>query len=352
MLARQHLLTLTTLSVPEVMTQLVGLQAQSAASPYVGLWTRIQGFGRDDLAQQIVARTVVKATLMRSTLHLVTAEDYLKLRATLQPVMTSAWETIFKELKGEFDVAKLVDVARSFIALEPRSFAEITAMLLEAMPGYEAGALRYGVRTHLPLIQVPVDRQWSYPGNPKFALADAWLNRPIPHGEDLHGLTRRYLSAFGPARVTDMQTWSGLSKLKENFEQLRPELVTYRDEQGVELFDLPDVEMPSADVVAPERFLPEFDNVLLSHSNRTRIVADAYRKRVYLPGLRVAPTFLVDGFVAGVWKVEKKKGEATLTIEPFETLSKTSRHALQSEGEALVRFVEYDAKTHAVQFAD
>lgn len=352
MLARQFLLDRTTQSVPEVMEQMVGLQAQAAAAPYIGLWTRVQAFQRDDLARLIEDRQVVKATLMRSTLHLVTTRDYLRLRATLQPVMTAAWEAIFKELKGNFDVQKLVDLARPFLAEKPRTFAEITAMLQEAMPGYEPGPLRYGVRTHLPLVQVPVKKQWSYPGNPQFALADQWLGQPIPTEEDLRSLTLRYLAAFGPARITDMQTWSGIGKLKEHFEELRPELVTYRDEQGVELFDLPEMPLPSADTPAPERFLPEFDNVLLSHSNRTRIVADAHRSRVYLPGLRVAATFLVDGFVAGVWKVEKAKGVATLIMQPFDTLPAGSRKALAEEAEALVRFIEPEAKSYEVRFDD
>jgi hypothetical protein len=295
---------------------------------------------------------VIKATLMRSTLHLVTRDDYLRLRATLQPVLTAAWEAIFKELKGNFDVAKLVKVARPFIAEQTRTFAEITAMLREAMPGYEAGALRYGVRTHLPLVQVPVQKQWSYPGNPQFALAEAWLGQPIPQEADLPMLVRRYLAAFGPCRVTDMQTWSGLGKLKELFEQMRPELVTYRDEQGVELFDLPDGELPSPEIPAPERFLPEFDNILLSHANRTRIVADEFRKKVYLPGLRVAATFLVDGFVAGVWKSEKSKGVATLTLEPLTKLNKASRNTLSEEGETLLRFVEPEAKQFEVRFVE
>ncbi len=351
-LARQLLLARASISVPEAMERLVGLQAQNALPPYVGLWTRLQNFRRDDLAQRIEDRTVVKATLMRSTLHLATAEDYLRLRATLQPVLTNAWEAIFKQLKGTFNLERLLEVARPFIAEEPRTFADITAKLLEAMPGYEAGALRYGVRTHLPLIQVPIRKQWSYPGNPQFTLAEAWLKQPIPTEEDLRILTLRYLAAFGPARVTDMQTWSGLPKLKENFEALRSELVTYRDEQGVELFDLPAIELPAADTAAPVRFLPEFDNVLLSHSNRTRIVADTYRSKVYLPGLRVAATILVDGFVAGVWKIEKKKGVATLIIEPFKALTKVSRQALLEEGESLVRFVEGDAKHFEVHFSE
>jgi hypothetical protein len=357
-LARQLLLERVTqpgtdrTSVSGIMERLVGLQAQQPSAPYVGLWTRIQDFRRDDLANLIENRQVVKATLMRSTLHLVTTKDYLQLRATLQPVLTGAWEAIFKELKGNFDVDKLLSIARPYIAEEPRSFAELTAKLTEEMPGFEAGALRYGVRTHLPLIQVPIAKQWSYPGNPKFALAESWLDQPIPTDVDTRMLTLRYLAAFGPARVTDMQTWSGLPKLKENFEQLRSDLVTYKDEQGVELFDLPEIELPGAEIAAPERFLPEFDNLLLSHSNRTRVVADAYRSKVYLPGLRVAATFLVDGFVAGVWKVAKSKGVATLTIEPFESLTKASRNALSEEAEALVRFVESDAKSYAVTFAD
>jgi hypothetical protein len=339
------------ISVPDALEQLVGLQAQQASSPYVALWTRIQGFERAALAKLIEMRQVVKATLMRSTLHLVTREDYLAIRATLQPVLTAAWEAIFKGLKGNFDVERLVRVARPFLAEKPRTFAEITEMLLEAIPGYEAGALRYGVRTHLPLIQVPVSKGWSYPGNPQFALAEQWLNTLIPTQEDLPALILRYLAAFGPARVTDMQTWSGLGKLKENFEQLRPQLVTYRDEQGVELFDLPNLELPPPDTPAPVRFLPEFDNVLLSHANRTRIVADVHRTRVYLPGLRVAPTFLVDGFVAGVWKAERTKGVATLTVEPFAPLDSATRQVLSEEGEALLRFVEADAKGYAVRFA-
>lgn len=339
-------------AVPSMIERLVGLQAQQPSSPYVGLWTRIEKFKRDDLAKLLEERKVVKATLMRSTLHLVTSEDYLHLRATIQPVLTAAWESIFKELKGNFDLDKLLSIARPFIDEEPRTFADITAKLLDEMPGFEAGALRYGVRTHLPLIQVPIAKQWSYPGNPQFTLAESWLNQPIPTESDMRMLTLRYLAAFGPARVTDMQTWSGLPKLKENFEKLRDELVTYRDEQGVELFDLPGTEVPSGETVAPERFLPEFDNLLLSHSNRTRVVADAYRSKVYLPGLRVAPTFLVDGFVAGVWKVEKTKGVATLTIDPFEPLSKSSREALRDEGDALVRFVESDAKSYSVAFRE
>ncbi len=152
--------------------------------------------------------------------------------------------------------------------------------------------------------------------------------------------------------MADMQAWSGLTKLKAAIEKLKPELRVYRDERGHELFDVPDIALPDADTPAPERFLPEYDNLLRGHQDRTRVVADTHRPKVYLPALRVASTILVDGFVRGAWKIEKKKGTATLLIEPFDTLTKQNRKALTEEGERLVRFVEADAKAFEVRFAD
>jgi hypothetical protein len=352
-LARQMLLERDSLPVPAAVERLVGMQAQQAIAPYVGLWTRIKDFTRGDLARLIESRKVIKATLMRGTLHLATAADYLWLRGTLQPALTAGFEDITKRREGKaIDFDKVFKAARKFIGDEPRTFAEISAMLAELDPDADIGSMRYAVRTHIPLIQVPVSKGWSYPGNPQFTLAESWLGQPIPGAEDMRALVFRYLAAFGPASVTDLQTWSGLPKLKEAVENLRPELVVYRDEGKREVFDLPDAPLQDADVPAPERFLPEYDNVLLSHQKRTRIIADDYRKGVYLPGLRVASTILVDGFVRGVWKVEKSKGTATLTITPFADLTKQNRAALTDEGERLVRFVESDAKAHAVRFAE
>ena len=352
MLARQLLLERVSLSVPAAIERLVGMQAQLAQAPFIGLWTRLDGFERADLARLLEDHSVLKATAMRATLHLVTADDYLWLRPTIQPILDAAFESIARQ-RGEIPALEtLIEIARDFIGEQPRSFAEITALFEARFPNADVGAMRYGVRTNLPLVQVPVSGGWSYPGNPKFALADAWLGRPIPTEGDFRRLVFRYLAAFGPARVTDLQTWSGMPKLKEAVEALKPELQVYRDEQGVELLDLPDMPLPPGDTPAPERFLPEFDNLLLSHSNRTRIVADEFRPRVYLPALRVAATFLVDGFVAGVWKVEKVKSTATLVVEPFAPLPPGSRAALADEAERLVRFMEPAAKSHAVRFAD
>lgn len=351
-LARQMLLERVTLPVPAAIERLAGLQAQSPRAPYVGLWTRLNSFQRDDLATLIDQRVVVKATLMRSTLHLVTTADYLRLRGALQPVLTSAYESISLRRDGGIDVKQILSAARPFIAEQPRSFAEISDMLEARMPDHDPGAMRYTVRTHIPLIQVPTDTRWSYPGNPKFTLAEDWLNQPIPADDHLRDLIFRYLAAFGPAAAADIQTWSGLGQLKDTLNRLRPDLVTYRDARKRELFDVPGAPVPDADVHAPPRFLPEFDNLLLAYKDRTRVVADAHRSKVYLPGLRVAATILIDGFVGGVWKTEQKKGAAVLTIEPFETLKPADRAALLAEGELLLRFVEPGAKTHNVRIVE
>ncbi|MEP7341131.1 MAG: winged helix DNA-binding domain-containing protein [Acidobacteriota bacterium] len=350
-LARQMLLEREAFAVPAAIERLVGLQAQLASAPYLGLWTRLRDFRRESLADLIENRKVVKATFIRGTLHLVTAEDYLRFRTTLQPLLVGAASVIAKQRGGDFDLDKVLKAARKFIGEKPRTFAEISEMLTSLMPDVDVGAMRYSVRTHIPLVQVPIPSGWSYSNKPEFTLAEEWIGRKISPKDDLQELVKRYLAAFGPASVTDAQTWLGL-KLKETFEKLKPELQTYRDEGRRELFDLPGVQLPSEDVPAPVRFLPEYDNLLLSHRNRTRVVADEYRSRVYLPGLRVAATILVDGFVRGTWKIEKTKTAAALVITPFDKLTKKDRTALTEEGEQLVRFVEPKAKSFVVRLAE
>ena len=352
-LARQMLLERAAVPVAEGIERLVGLQAQAAMAPYVGLWTRLDGFDRDDLAAAIEDRTVVKATLMRGTLHLVTAADLAWLRPSIQPALTAGWESIAGRRSNEgeaFDLEEVLAAGRSFVADEPRTFAEISAMLTELHPKADVGAMRYGIRTHVPLVQVPTDTRWSYPGRPRFTLAETWLGAPVPDEPDPGRLVTRYLAAFGPATVADMLAWSG-QDMSGAVEAVRSDLVSFRDEKGRELLDLPDAPRPGGDADAPERFLPEYDNLLLSHKVRTRVLADEHRSQVYLPGLRVRATFLVDGFVAGGWKVEKSKRVATLTLEPFGPLGERSRKALEAEAEALVRFVEPAAKAHAVAVA-
>ncbi|MEE8524811.1 MAG: winged helix DNA-binding domain-containing protein [Thermoanaerobaculia bacterium] len=347
-LARQMLLERQASPAAAAVERLAGLQAQQARPPYVGLWTRLRDFGRDDLAELIDRRAVVKATWVRATLHLCTADDYLRLRSALQPMLTKAWSGIAKRRGTDFDLEEVLTTGRRFIDEQPRTFAEISAMLTELLPSFDVGAMRYAIRTHLPMVQVPSDNPWSYSNKPAFTLAESWLGRPMAPEDGLRELVMRYLTAFGPASVTDMQTWSGLPKLKDVFAELRPELRTYQDGRR-ELFDLPDRQLPGEDVPVPVRFLPEFDNLLLAHDKRQRVIADEHRSKVFLPGLRVRATFLVDGFVAGGWKIEKAGKTATLVIEPFASLARRDQIALVEEGERLVRFAEPKAKSFAVR---
>jgi hypothetical protein len=352
-LSRQLLLERMAMPVTTAIERLVGLQAQLSVAPFVGLWTRVRDFRREDLARAIEERRVVKATLMRATLHLSTAGDFLLLRATLQQMLSlAASEIVRRREPRELDVKTLLQEARRFIAEKPRTFAEISAMLSDLRPDRDVGAMRYTVRTHIPLVQVPVKGGWSYPANPQFTLAESWLGKRILPEDNFRTLVLRYLAAFGPASITDLQTWSGIPKLKNRVEAIKSDLVVYRDEGKRELLDLPDTVLPDADTPAPVRFLPEFDNLLLAHDKRTRVIADEHRSRVYLPGLRVAATFLVDGFVRGAWKVEKTKTAASLVMEPFEMLAKKVRAALAEEGEGLVRFLQPEAKSHEVRFAE
>jgi hypothetical protein len=353
-LARQFLLERADLPVVDAVTHLVALQAQLARPPYVGLWTRLVGFTRADLSTQIERKHIIKATFLRGTLHLLTAANYLQLRATLQPVLTSALDGIVKQRGARVDVPRLVEAARALMLERPCSFAQITTLLTGLVPDGDPGAMRYAVRTHLPMVQVPNQKGWSYPGNPQFTLADAWLGTTVPTSERRPDLVKCYLAAFGPATVKDMETWSYLKDLQPVFDTLRSELVVYRSEPGrrSEVFDLPD--SPIADEEAPVavRFLPEFDNLLLAHQDRTRVVPRAYRSKVYLSGLRVAATVLIDGFVAATWITERVKQTASIIISPLEPLGKAVRAQLTDEAEQLVRFVEADAQSFEVRIVE
>ncbi len=338
-LARQMLLERAAVPVSEAVERLVGLQAQVPYPPYVGLWTRLRDFRREELTRLIEDRQVVRATLMRSTLHLMTADDYLLLRPALQPALTRSMNSLTgKRIEG-LDIDRLVGAARAYFEEGPRTFAGLRTLLSELEPERDQSALAYVVRTQLPLVQVPSGGPWGYSGKAPFTTAEAWLGRTLSGSADPRGLVLHYLAAFGPATVRDVQAWSGSVRLKEPVEEIKPELRTFRDERGNELIDLPDAPLPPADTPAPPRFVPDYDNLVLSHADRTRVIPDEHRKKVFLSAARVRATFLVDGFVGGAWKIEKTRKTARLVIEPFEPLSSEDRDALAEEGERLVRFV-------------
>jgi hypothetical protein len=327
------------------------MQAQEPKPPFVGLWSRVAGFRRDDLHQALHEREVVRATLMRGTLHLFSADDYLALRQTIQPVLTRALQGILAAQKtDDLDLEGVLAVASELLAERPRTFGELRPLLLEAFPAVNDRALGYATRMELPLVMMPTESRWSFPANADFALAEQWLGKSLASQDAVQTLVLRYLAAFGPATAADAQTWSGLPGLQPVLDGLRPQLRVFRDERGKELFDLPEAPRPDADTPAPPRFLPEFDNLLLSHADRTRVLAEEHRAHVYLSkNLRVRATFLLDGVVSGTWRVERKRKAATLQLTPFSNLGKRDAAALAEEGERLLRFVEEDASTFEVQ---
>ncbi len=355
-LERQLLLCRQKLPAVEAIEHLVGLQAQAPNPPYIGLWTRLEGLHPDELARLIIDRRAVRIALMRNTIHLVTARDCLALRPLVQSVIDRdlyANRTHRASIEG-MDIQALVAAGRTLLEERPRTAKELGVLLKERWPERDATSLARAIRHLVPLVQVPPRGVWGKSGQAAHTTAEAWLGRPLDPDPSLDEMIVRYLGAFGPATVKDVQTWSGLTRLGEVTERLRSRLRTFRDEQGKELFDLPDAPRPCSDTPSPPRFLPEFDNLILSHADRTRVIADNHRKVIASKNGMVPATVLVDGFVRGTWKTERARGKVTLMIEPFEPLAEEDRAALAAEGERLVRFVAKPegAEAFEVRFAE
>jgi hypothetical protein len=286
---------------------------------------------------------------MRATLHLLGAADYAAFRPALQPVMERAVRALGDRAQG-LDLEAVLMTARTLLLERPLGFNELRRLLQEQFPDVNDRALGYTVRTHLPLVMVPTDARWGFPSVAEFTLADEWLGAPLPEDGTPEQLVLRYLAAFGPASAADAQTWSGLQGLAPVFEALRPQLLVFKGERGRrELFDLPGAPRPDGDVPAPVRFLPEFDNLVLAHADRTRLVADEHRGALVTKNLRVRASFLWDGMVAGTWEVQRRGGAATLAMTPFRALPGRASKALTAEAEALLRFAAADATSFAVR---
>ncbi len=340
-LERQMLLRRRKLLAIEAIEHLVGMQAQAPNPPYVGLWTRLEGFHPDELARLITDRRAVRIALMRNTIHLVTARDCLRLRPLVQPVLDRGLYANRAHRGGieGVDIEALVAAGRALLEERPRTAKELGRLLQEHWPDRDPASLARAIRYLVPLVQVPPRGVWGKSGPAAHTTAESWLGRPLDPDSSLDEMVVRYLGAFGPATVKDIQTWSGLTRLGEVTERLRPRLVTFRDEQCKELFDLPDAPRPDPDTPSPPRFLPEFDNLVLSHADRTRVISNDYRKVIASRNGMVPGTVLVDGFVRGTWKMERTRGKVTLVIEPFEPLPKMDRDALAAEGERLICFL-------------
>jgi hypothetical protein len=350
LLERQMLLRRAAVSVEEALERLVGMQAQAPDPPYLGLWTRLEGFRLEDLSTLIRERKAVRIALMRSTLFLVTARDCLALR----PVLDAALRDWALGVHGKgvvgVDLDALANAGRALAEEKPRTFHELGQLLGERWPDADPSALGNMVRNLVPLVQVPPRGIWGEGGPAAHTTAEAWLGQPLDPEPSVDTMVLRYLAAFGPATARDVQHWCGLRRLGQVLDRLRPQLRTFRSEAGAELFDLPDAPRPDADTPAPVRLLPEFDNVLLSHADRARIISEERRKRVFTVNGIIRPTILVDGMVRGMWKMDRRRGAATLLISPFEPLARSDRAALEKEAMALLRFAAPDAADFDVRF--
>jgi hypothetical protein len=410
-LDRQLLLGRAALPARQAVGHLAGLQAQAPLAPYVGLWTRLAGFGHDDLKDLLAERSVVRAHLMRNTVHLVTAADFLAFRPLFQPLMERALAGNFGRNLAGLDLTELRAFARVLLAERPLTRTQLAELMSPRWPDHDPAALAYAVTHLLSLVQVPPRGLWGRTGPAAFALADAWLSAPEsdppdraraggpssapdparaggpssppdparaggpssppdparaggpssppdPAGPDgrsappdparaMEQLVLRYLAAYGPASVADMRAWSGLTRLREVADRLGPRLRRFTGPGGTELLDLPDAARPGADLPAPPRFLPEYDNLLLSFADRSRVIRDG--RPVPLPPGNGATTgtLLVDGFWQADWTISRERDRATLEIRPFGPFGSRGRigpfglawrEAITAEGGRLLEF--------------
>jgi Winged helix DNA-binding domain len=343
-LERQLLLHRSELAPLEAIEHLVGLQAQEPHDPYTALWSRLDGFRPEQLAELLESRQAVRLPLMRSTVHLVSGDDCLVLRPAMQPVLDA-------ELARHFEYApRLRDIslgpalayARSVLEERPRSGRELRALLAEQFPGEDAAALAYACRNHLALVQVPPRGLWGRSAQVTTTTAESWLGRPLVRKPSLEEITLRYFGAFGPASVADLTAWCRLTGLRAVVERIRPTLRTFRDETGRELFDLPGAPRPDPDTPAPVRFLPEYDNLLLSHADRSRFHEGAD----WLAAVegRVKGTVLVGGLVRGVWRID-----GSALVVQHAKLTKRAQASVAVEGRRYLRFARPDTSESDVR---
>jgi hypothetical protein len=350
-LARQLLLERSPLDPKAAVEHLVGLQAQLPQNPYTGLWSRLERFDPRALSRLLEEREVVRIVVIRGTLHLVTADDALLLRPLVQPVLDAELERHPDHgppLRG-VDLEPVLAFARELLAERPRTGPQLRAALAEPFPGLDGAAAAYACRNHLAVVQVPPRGLWGQGGQVTVTTAEAWLGRPVDPAPSIDAVVLRYLAAFGPATAADVTAWSGLAGMREVLDRLAPQLRPLRDDRGRELVDLPDAPRPDADVPAPPRFLPEYDNVLLSHADRRRFTVEHLRP-LELPASPDRGAVLSDGTGCGTWWIERDRAarRATLVVHLVVRLTKRATGAVEAEGRRLLRFLDPGAD-HDVQ---
>jgi winged helix DNA-binding protein len=333
LLARQHLIEPRSATALQEIEHLVGMQAQIPNAPYVGLWSRLENFTPSELGSLIERRQAVRIGILRNTIHLMSGRDALRLWPLFQSLLAQRLRTSpFGRTTVGIDLEAVVTEAARLFREKPRTLAQLGVVLHERWPKAPAASLAYVTRHLMPLVQVPPRGVWGKRGQPTWSTAEVWLGRSLESEPSADSLIRRYLRAFGPASIADIAEWSGLTGLRAVIQRLRPELRTFKDERGRELFDVPEGPLPDPGTPVPPRFLPEYDNLLLGHQDRSRVIAFEHR-HVVLNG-----TFLLDGIVAGTWSLSKKRDGSRLVVSSFRSLRKAERAGLADEAERLLAF--------------
>ena len=355
LLARQGLLERSRMPAAAMIERLAGMQAQIPENPYLALWSRLRDFDAHELSDLIAAREAVRAQLMRATIHLVTAADMRLFAPVTLPVLVRTFKSPWAAKLAGADVEAVVAAGLELLAEQPRTRTELGALLAPRWPDADPAALAHAVTFHGLLVQVPPRGLWGGHGQATWAPAATWLSAEPRSDASADRLVLRYLAAFGPATVADIRTWSGLTGLREVVARLRPDLRTFCDERGRELLDVPDGLRPDPRMPAPPRYLPEYDNVMLAHADRTRVLAGHGPGLPYPQGGRAFGTLLADGFYRAFWQIagDEDEGSVTLTIDRLTRLPGERDEllgAIAAEGERLLAFLSPAAGRHIVRF--
>lgn len=321
--------------------RLVGLQAQVPSFPYLGLWARLAGFEPGELSWLVETRKAVRISLMRNTIHLVTARDAMRLKPLFLPLGERGYLRGSPWGRGmrEEDVALIREAGVEIMGERPRTVADLNKQLAIRFPGRDALAMAYGVRAMVALVFTTPRGVWGAGGPVALTTFEAWLGREPGPAIEHEELVLRYLGAFGPASPADMRAWSGLA-MRAAFERLKPRLRVFRDEKGAELFDLPRGPRPDGDTHAPVRFLPDYDNILLGHADRTRIMPEGKHLGMFSSNGVIQGAVLVDGFVRAMWRPRKARGSTSIVVTPFvRPLPKAEQPAVLEEAMQLLQLL-------------
>ncbi|MEV0293002.1 winged helix DNA-binding domain-containing protein [Nocardia sp. NPDC050710] len=342
LLVRQMLVERVALSPFELVRHLVAVQGQEPNWPYVGLWARLTDFAHDDLAVLLRDRKVVRSTMIRRTVHLADASDFRWLRPTVRPIVHAALQApYYREEIAGLDLDELAAAGREVLAGKTLSRSDFGKLLGERFPNRLPRRLAESVELMVPMVHGSETGEWGRWRNRyvTIGLAEEWIGAPMSDAPDPEQLILRYLAAFGPATVADMQAWAGVTRLAEVIDDMRDRLRVFTDDKHKVLFDLPDAPLADPDLPVPVRFLPAFDNALLGHKDRRRVISDEDRGRIAKEASAGVPMYLVDGFVHGRWALEN---ESTIRITPWHPMSVADEAAVRAEAEHLPLFLAPD----------